>query len=107
MMKKMMVLILPAVFVVLCLLAGCGEKTFEVDYCGEKLMYDGAKDSYAPGTAVTLRYTLIAADTDYAFYLDGEKLYERNLEKMALPAALLLHAARCTSGNEPGRAYPL
>ena len=59
---------------VLCLFTGCGEKTFEVDYCGEKLMYDGAKDSYAPGKEVTLRYTLIASDTSYAFYLDGEEL---------------------------------
>ena len=58
----------------LCLFTGCGEKTFEVDYCGEKLMYDGAKDSYAPGKEVTLRYTLIASDTSYAFYLDGEEL---------------------------------
>ena len=58
----------------MCLFTGCGEKTFEVDYCGEKLMYDGAKDSYAPGKEVTLRYTLIASDTSYAFYLDGEEL---------------------------------
>ena len=73
-MKKTIVpLILLAVSAVLCLFTGCG-KTYEVDYCGEKLMYDGAKDSYAPGKTVTLRYTLIASDTNYAFYLDGEKL---------------------------------
>jgi len=59
---------------VLCIFAGCTQKTYTVDYCGEKQMYDGAQDSFAPGTTVTLRYTLISSDTDYAFYLDGEKL---------------------------------
>ena len=58
----------------LLVITGCHAKTYEVDYCGEKQMYDGAKDSYAPGTSVTLRYTLFAEDTSYAFYLDGEKL---------------------------------
>ena len=55
-------------------LTACAAKTYEVDYCGEQQMYDGAKDSYAPGKEVTLRYTLIASDTSYAFYLDGEEL---------------------------------
>jgi len=55
-------------------LTACAAKTYEIDYCGEQQMYDGAKDSYAPGKEVTLRYTLIASDTSYAFYLDGEEL---------------------------------
>ncbi len=55
-------------------LTACAAKTYEVDYCGEQQMYDGAKDSYTPGKEVTLRYTLIASDTSYAFYLDGEEL---------------------------------
>ena len=62
------------ILALVCVLSACSAKTYEVDYCGEQQMYDGAKDSYAPGKEVILRYTLIASDTSYAFYLDGEEL---------------------------------
>ena len=54
-------------------LTGCsGSKKYQVDYCGVKGLYNNAKDSYRAGTAVTLYFDMIATDTDYSFYLDGE-----------------------------------
>ena len=73
-MKKMIMIGILIILALVCVLSGCTAKTYEVDYCGEQQMYDGAKDSYAPGKEVTLRYTLMASDTSYAFYLDGEEL---------------------------------
>lgn len=58
-------------------LAGSAGKTYQVDYCGEKFFYEDAKDSYKAGKEVTLYYTLIATDTDYSFYLDGEPVNYR------------------------------
>ncbi|MBQ7714613.1 MAG: hypothetical protein IJT70_01955 [Clostridia bacterium] len=55
-------------------LFGCGAKKYRVDYDGEIQFYKGAKDEYAAGEEVKLRYDLIATDTDYSFYLDGERI---------------------------------
>ncbi|MBR6916838.1 MAG: hypothetical protein IKN38_01515 [Clostridia bacterium] len=55
-------------------LSGCGAKEYKVDYDGEMSWYTGAKETYAAGETVTVYYCLIATDTDYAFYLDGERL---------------------------------
>lgn len=73
-MKKMIMIGILIILALVCVLSACAAKTYKVDFCGEQQMYDGAKDSYAPGKEVTLRYTLIASDTSYAFYLDGEEL---------------------------------
>ncbi len=57
------------------LLAGCGKAAgpkYKVDYDGDKDMYQQAKDEYAAGEKVELIYYMIATDTDYTFYLDGE-----------------------------------
>lgn len=54
-------------------LTGCsGSKKYQVDYCGAEFLYSNAKDSYRAGTTVTLYFELIATDTDYSFFLDGE-----------------------------------
>jgi len=53
---------------------GCQVQEYRVDYCGSKLRYAGAEDSYHVRQQVELYYPLIATDTDYAFYLDGEPL---------------------------------
>lgn len=53
-------------------LAGCGAPKYKVDYCGSQLAYRNAKESYRAGTEVKLVYELVATDTDYRFYLDGE-----------------------------------
>ncbi|MCR4615646.1 MAG: hypothetical protein K5756_05810 [Clostridiales bacterium] len=57
---------------------GCGKKgnavKYQVDYNGQKSSFENAKDSYKAGEKVTLYYKYIATDTDYAFYLDSERL---------------------------------
>ena len=56
-------------------LFGCGGgNRFRVDYNGRKDAFRGAKDTYRAGQQVTLYYDLIGTDTDYAFFLDGERL---------------------------------
>lgn len=47
---------------------------YMVDYDGRKDFYENARDYYAPGEIVELYYGIIATDTDYSFYLDGEPL---------------------------------
>lgn len=60
----------------------CFGESYTIDYCGEKGCYKGAKDSYPAGTKVKLCYSLIATDTDYSFYLDGQPLqYEYDSAK--------------------------
>ena len=39
--------------------------------------YGGAKEYYEEGEQVTLRYGLIATDTDYSFRLDGAPIHFR------------------------------
>lgn len=47
---------------------------YNIDYCGAKYLYKNAKNSYRVGETVTIYFELIATDTDYFFYLDGEHL---------------------------------
>ena len=49
-----------------------GKNKYKIDYCGQKGAYKDAKDSYRAGEKVRLVYYMIATDTDYSFYLDGE-----------------------------------
>lgn len=53
---------------------GCTGGTYNVDYCGAEYCYSNAKKSYKAGEKVTLYFELIATDTDYSFYLDGERI---------------------------------
>lgn len=53
---------------------GCGKASYAVDYGGQKDAYRNARDTYKAGEKVRLTYSLIATDTDYSFYLDGERL---------------------------------
>lgn len=55
-------------------LFGCGKASYAVDYRGQKEDYRGARDTYKAGEKVKLTYYLIATDTDYSFYLDGERI---------------------------------
>ncbi|MCQ2432382.1 MAG: hypothetical protein MJ175_07250, partial [Clostridia bacterium] len=61
-------LLIAAVSVVSC----AGGKKYQVDYHGQTDLFKGAKASYAAGKHVTLRFDMIATDTDYSFYVDGE-----------------------------------
>ncbi len=64
-----------------CMTLGCGAQKYKVDYCGSEFAYANAKESYRAGTEVRLIFELIATDTDYRFYLDGQPAdvtYENN-----------------------------
>lgn len=51
--------------------SGCGKK-YKVDYGTSKGAFDNAKDSYRAGQKVELYFSMIATDTDYSFYVDGQ-----------------------------------
>ena len=55
-------------------LFGCTGKKYKVDYCGQEGCYSNATKSYRAGEQVELYCELIATDTDYSFYLDGESI---------------------------------
>lgn len=48
-------------------------KKYKVDYQGRKNCFEGAKDAYHAGKHVVLYYPFIATDTDYSFFVDGER----------------------------------
>ena len=48
---------------------------YQVDYCGQKDLFNNAKDSYKEGTVVKVYFDLIATDTDYTFYLDDQPVH--------------------------------
>lgn len=75
------------------MLAGCGQASgatdsgndtdsvteeqsekYRVDYCGDKDLYQNARNSYEAGEKVTLYFDVIDTDTDYTFYLNDEPL---------------------------------
>ena len=59
--------------VLMLALFGCGAKKYKVEYdCKDS--YKGAKDEYRAGETVTVYFDMIATDTDYSFYLDGERI---------------------------------
>lgn len=68
------ILLLLALGISLCLM-GCSKgNRYKVDLGGSDFCYEGVKESYRAGEEVTLYFTLIATDTDYSFYLDGEPI---------------------------------
>lgn len=50
------------------------KKIYKVDYRGQMNRFDGAKENYVEGTEVEILYSLIATDTDYTFYVDGQEV---------------------------------
>lgn len=50
------------------------QKSYAVDYHGQENMFQGAEKSFKAGTEVELSYGLIATDTDYSFFVDGQKV---------------------------------
>lgn len=58
---------------VICMfIFGCGKKKYNVDYHGQMDWFNGAKTTYMEGEKVELTYDMIATDTDYSFFVDGE-----------------------------------
>ena len=70
--KQFSSVLLAGALLVGLMLTGCAANTYQVDYNGQKDLYEGARDSYRAGETVTLYYPYIATDTDYSFTLDGE-----------------------------------
>lgn len=70
------IFIITAVIITLLLILmffiGYNKKNYSVDYCGQKDFYLNARDKYRVGEKVEVYFNLIATDTDYSFYLDGE-----------------------------------
>lgn len=48
------------------------KKKYKVDYNGQKDFFKGAKELYKSGEEVRVCYNMIATDTDYSFFVDGE-----------------------------------
>lgn len=69
------ILLLTALGIVLCLMGGSKANRYKVDLNGSDFCYEGVKSSYRAGETVTLHFTMIATDTDYSFYLDGEPIH--------------------------------
>ena len=55
---------------------GCGAKKYKVDYGEDLEDFEGAKQEYRAGEKVRICFKdeAIGTDTDYSFYLDGERL---------------------------------
>lgn len=60
---------------IIVLFSGCSAEKYNVEY-DNKDFYLFARNSYRPGKKVTVYYKkeLIGTDTDYYFYLDGERI---------------------------------
>ena len=70
---KKVAFLLIMVLLMTTVLSACGGKKYPVDYGGAKDAFKHAKDSYRAGTKVTLYFYLVATDTDYRFWLDGDE----------------------------------
>lgn len=60
--KAVVILIIILITVIAC---SCAGDKYDVDFLGEEY-------SFRAGKKVTLYFDLIATDTDYSFYMDGE-----------------------------------
>lgn len=61
--------------------AGCSDnnksedvKMYKIDYNGQKASFSNARDKYKAGEKVSLVFGMVATDTDYHFYKDGESI---------------------------------
>lgn len=70
---KKVAFLLIMTLLMIAVLSACGGKKYPVDYSGAKDAFKHAKDSYRAGTKVTLYFYLVATDTDYRFWLDGDE----------------------------------
>jgi len=85
-------------------LFSCSNQKFNVDYCGQKELFNGAKDSYRSGKKVILSFDMIATDTDYSFTIDGkapERIHYDNKKGYVIEFTMPAHDIKveCTSRN--------
>ncbi len=58
----------------LTMLFACSSQKYKLDFAGQESNFEGAKKAYKEGEKVTLYFPYIATDTDYSFYVDGERI---------------------------------
>ena len=63
----------------MCKLFKKKEKTYTLKY-DYKDAYQNGKDQYKAGDLVVLKYDVIATDTSYSFYLNGEHIDYRYID---------------------------
>jgi len=55
-------------------LFACSSPKYKLDFAGQESDFKGAKSAYKEGEKVTLYFPFIATDTDYSFFVDGERI---------------------------------
>lgn len=73
-------------------LSACFGAKYSVDYCGDKGSFRGAKDAYKAGQEVILNYPFVATDTNYTFYVDGQRVNPDYSEKDGFTIAFTMPA---------------
>ena len=58
-----------------------GIKKYKLDLCGREEFYGHYRKSYRKGARVKIYYPDIGTDTDYSFFLDGERVQSLYSEK--------------------------
>ncbi len=58
----------------LTIFSACSSQKYKLDFAGQESNFKGAKSAYKEGEKVTLYFPFIATDTDYSFYVDGERV---------------------------------
>ncbi len=66
-MRKTLILVL---IVVVIMLSACGRQKYTLNFDGG--FFESKRTQYAVGEKVTVRYDIIATDTDYHFYIDDD-----------------------------------
>ena len=59
-------------------LFGCGKPKYKLNFDGG--FFESKRTQYAPGEKVTVRYDIIATDTDYHFYIDEDVEMEQSFD---------------------------
>ena len=59
---------------IMALFGGCQSTKYNVDYCGKKDSFKGAKDSYRAGEKVELIFKQPETDGDYSFFVEGARV---------------------------------
>jgi len=74
---KAIVSIVCLTIIVMLFAAGCGGNTpmYKIDPGENGMFFEGIKSGYKAGEEAEIYYTLIASDTDYSFFIDGEPMH--------------------------------
>ena len=104
MLKKTLSLLLLGGMIML-LFGGCFFLKHNVFYYPNKSDFVGAEDSFRKGKNVTLYYTDIQADTEYSFYVEGEKITPEYSEDKGYVISFKMPGNDITVSVESKRTY--